>query len=271
MKKFILIICILAFQTSCQDVIEVDLNDADPKLVIEASINWFKGTSGNEQTIKISLTAPYFAEDIPAANGASVSIIDDNNVTYNFIEGKTKGLYKNNTFQPVIGGEYTLHINYKNELYTATEILKSVVPFDYVEQNLEGGFTGEETELKAFYTDPIDETNFYFFEFISNIPVIPSLSIYEDRYNNGNQIFGFYTEEDLDVGDEVTIMNYGISERFYNYMFILLQQNNNPNGGPFETQPTIVRGNCVNQTNPDNYPLGYFRLSEVAEMVYTIQ
>ena len=54
-------------------------------------------------------------------------------------------------------------------------------------------------------------------------------------------------------------------------MFILLQQNNDSGGGPFETKPASVRGNCVNQTNPQNFPLGYFRLSEVVEQIYTIQ
>ena len=63
----------------------------------------------------------------------------------------------------------------------------------------------------------------------------------------------------------------GISERFYAFMFILLQQNPEDGGGPFETQPATVRGNCQNITNPDNFPLGYFRASEVAEFIYTIQ
>jgi len=271
MRNYLFIISALIFLTSCEDVIDVNLDNAEPKLVIEASINWLKGTSGNEQTIKLSLTAPYFDETIPPANGAIVLVTDQNENTYTFIEDCTTGIYKNSNFIPIIYATYLLNITYDNEIYTATETLKSVVPLDYVEQNLEGGFTGEETELKAYYTDPVDETNFYFFEFISDIPVIPALEVYEDRYTNGNQIFGFYTEEDLDVGDQVTIRNYGVSERFYNYMFILLQQNSDAGGGPFETQPATVRGNCVNQTNPDNFPLGYFRLSEVSELIYTVQ
>ena len=70
---------------------------------------------------------------------------------------------------------------------------------------------------------------------------------------------------------DVTIRNYGISHRFYNFMFTLLQQGSEEGGGPFETQPATVRGNCINQTNQDNFPFGYFRLSEVDEVIYTIQ
>lgn len=270
MKKYIFIL-ILLLTYSCEDVINVDLKDAQPKLVIDASINWFKNTSGNEQSIKLTLSAPYFDENIPPANGAQITISNSNNQNFDFFEDGNSGIYTTDNFIPVIDETYTLHIIYQGETYMATEKLRSVVPFDFVEQNDEGGFTGEETELKAFYTDPADAENYYFFEFLYDISAIPTLEVYEDEFTNGNQIFGFYTQEDLDSGDIVTIRNYGVSERFYNFMFILLQQNSDEGGGPFETQPATVRGNCINQTSPENFPFGYFRLSEVAEFVYVVE
>ena len=36
---------------SCTDVIDVDVPDAPPRLVVEASIDWMKGTDGSEQII----------------------------------------------------------------------------------------------------------------------------------------------------------------------------------------------------------------------------
>ncbi len=269
--KNCIIILFLVLTYSCEDVIDVDLNNTPPKLVIDASINWFKNTVGNEQFIKLTLTAPYFDQNVPPATGAQVSVSNNNNLTFDFIEEGNSGIYTTDNFIPIIDETYTLIINYQGETYMATEKLKSVVSFDYVEQNNDGGFRGEDTELKAYYTDPADEENYYFFEFISNIPVNPSLEVYEDEFTNGNQIFGFYTEEDLEIGDAITIRNYGVSERFYNFMFILLQQNSEEGGGPFETQPATVKGNCINQTNPANFPLGYFRLSEVSELIYTVQ
>lgn len=271
MKKLILITAIFSLFYNCEDVIDVDLNEAEPRLVIEASINWFKNTPGNEQSIKLSLSAPFFDDLIPPANGAIIQITDSNNNEFNFIEEGTTGVYRNNNFIPVVDETYTLIINYNGEQYSATETLKSVVPIDYIEQNNEGGFTGEDIELKAYYTDPVLTENYYFFEFISDIPVIPTLEVYDDEFTDGNQIFGFYTEEDLESGDVVTIRNYGVSERFYEFMFILLQQGSDESGGPFETQPATVRGNCINETNPDNYPFGYFRLSEVDEVIYTVE
>ncbi len=256
---------------SCEDVIDVDLNNAPPKLVIDASINCFKDTPGNEQSIKLSLTAPYFDTNLPPATGAEVILSDENNNVFNFVEVEATGIYTTADFIPNIDQAYTLTIVYQGETYSATETLKSVVPIEYVEQNDSGGFSGDETELKAFYTDPADEENYYFFEFISDIPEIPALEVYKDEFTNGNLIFGFYTEEDLETNDVVVIRNHGVSRQFYDFMFLLLQQNNEEGGGPFETQPATVRGNCVNQTNPEKFPLGYFSLSEVAEFVYVVQ
>lgn len=270
MKKIITLFLIVIAFTNCEDVIDVDLNTAEPRLVIDASINWFKNTSGNEQSIKLTLTAPFFNDSVPPANNAIVNITDANSNVFNFIEDGQTGIYRNTNFIPVINNTYVLTIVYEGETYTATETLKSVVPIDYVEQNDEGGFSGDDIELKAFYTDPVNIENYYFFEFISDIAVIPTLDVYEDRFTDGNQIFGYYTEEDLEANDIVTIRNYGISEQFYDYMYILLQQGSDEGGGPFETQPATVRGNCINTTNPENYPFGYFRLSEVDELVYTV-
>ena len=60
MKKLSLLFILIIITISCEDVIDVNLNNAEPRLVIDASINWFKGTTGNEQSIKLTLTAPYF-------------------------------------------------------------------------------------------------------------------------------------------------------------------------------------------------------------------
>lgn len=270
MKKYIFIIIGLIF-FACEDVIDVDLNTSDPKLVIDASLNWFKDTSGNEQAIRLSLTAPFFNDDVPPANGAEVRVTKGSGELFIFLEDGTSGIYRNSNFIPELDETYDLEIIYEGETYIATEIMKSVVPIEFVEQRNDGGFSGEDIELKAYYTDPANIENYYFFEFLNDVVPVPSLDVNDDEFSDGNQIFGFYSEDDLSAGDVVTIRNYGVSERFYEFMFVLLQQNPSEGGSPFETQPATVRGNCQNITNPDNFPLGYFRASEASEFIYTIQ
>lgn len=268
--KHIFLLCLLAL-LSCEDVINVDLKTANPKLVIDASINWKKGTDGSSQSIKLSLTAPFFDNEIPPANGAIVIITDSNNNTFNFIEDGNSGIYRNTNFIPEINGTYSLTINYNSEIYKATETLKSVVPIDFVEQKNDGGFSSNEIELKAFYTDPGNIDNYYLFEYLVVNHNTLSLEVYDDEFTDGNQIFAFYSDEEIGEGDEIIIKVHGISQRSFEFLTLLLQQTDDESGDPFETQPATVRGNCVNQTNPENFPLGYFRLSETDEFIYIVE
>ena len=270
MKQFIYIILFALFALSCEDTIDLDLPASETKLVIDASIDWYKGTSGNDQDIKLTLTAPYFDSEVPPANNAEVIIKDSNNIEFEFVENGNSGIYNNDSFTPSINETYFLTIIYDGQTYTAEESLKSVSDIEYVIQ-LTGGFSGEEIAIESYYTDPAEEENFYLFEFMTDVVEIPYLEVIKDEFTNGNELFGFYIEENLSAGDEIIIRNYGISQRFYEFMFILLQQSSHIAGSPFETQPATVRSNCINQTNPDNFPLGYFRLSEVDQFVYTVE
>ena len=272
MKKiqYIVLFCLLSI-VSCEDVIDVELNNAEPKLVIDASLRWIKGSDGQSQEIKLTLSAPYFDTSVPPATGAQVIVTDAADNTYNFIEEGGTGIYKTSNFVPVIGGEYRLTIVYENETYTGTETMMSVVPINRVEQKNDGGFSGEEIELKAFYTDPAGIENFYLFEFLVVNKSTLSLEVYDDEFTDGNEIFAFYSDEDLKAGDELLIANSGVSQRAYDFLNILLQQTDENGGDPFETQPATVRGNCINQTNPDNFPLGYFRVTETDIVTYIVQ
>lgn len=269
-KKAILVLTVL-IALGCEDVITVNAPIAPPRLVIEASLNWYKGTLGNYQFIKLSQSVPYFDTQILPASDAEVTVTDSSNNTFLFTESENKGIYLTYNFIPKIDETYTLTIKYQNETYIGTEQLKSVTPIIRVAQENDQGFSGDETELKAYYQDPENEKNFYFFEFIIDKNLLIDLEVYNDEFTNGNEIFGFFSNDDLNPGDEVIIRNYGVSQRYYEFLFLLLQQKNDDSGGPFETQPASIRGNCVNVTNPDNYPFGYFRASEVDQYNYIIQ
>lgn len=256
---------------SCEDVIELDLESTEPRLVIDASINWYKNTNSNFQFIKLSLSAPFFEDNVPPAIGAQVYVTDSFNNRFDFIEDEDTGIYRNDTFITSIGRTYNLNILYKNEIYTATEQLIPVSPIEYVEQNNDAGFSGEDTEFKAFYTDPEGVENYYLFEFINVKTDTQSLEVYDDQFTDGNRIFAFHSDDNIDAGDNLVIRSFGVSERFYEFMNILLQQTDDENGDPFETQPALVRGNCINITNPENYPFGYFKASEVSVFTYIVE
>jgi len=259
----VLLICM----SSCEEVVDIDLQESKPRLVVEASIIWEKESLGNNQTIILSNTAPFYNSENPPAEGAIVTINSSTEETYLFIE-IAPGIYENKNFKPELDKEYTLSINYKNEIYTANEKMISVVDLENVEQSLNGGFSGDNIELKAYYVDPVEMENFYLFKFFYDDS---SLQIYDDEFTNGNRTFAYFSDEDLKSGDQVNFEIQGISERFYEYLYILSSQAGENNGGPFQTQPTTVRGNIINTTNTENFAFGYFRLSQSDKLTYKVE
>lgn len=246
---------------SCEEVVDIDLNTAESKLVIDATI---KNISYN--CIRITKTTGYFEENIPFVDNAEVSIIDANGNNYNF-EHSEQGLYCGE-FLPEANIDYTLVVVYDNDVYSSTTQLVSTVEIDFIEQNNNGGFSGEDIEMKVFFSDPVEEDNFYFLEFeSSDVNIFDARS---DEFFDGNTIFFTFSDEKLEAGDEVNITLNGVNGSAYNYLFTLLQQTNSTNG-PFGTQPATVRGNIVNETVPDDFPYGYFRISEVSAVNITVQ
>lgn len=273
MKKitFLLTILLSLFFASCEDVIDLDLDTANPKLVVEASINWQKGTTGNEQIIKLTTTTGYYDETVPTVLGATVYITDSSNNRFDFIEIPNSGNYACTNFIPVINEQYNLTIIANGATYNATETMKSVAPIERIEQNNEGGFTGQNIEVKAYFMDPANEDNFYLYHYVYSNKVLASYFVSEDTYFQGNEFFSLSQDDDLKIGDEISITHSGISQQYYNYMAILINTASGGSGGPFQAPPATVRGNIINQTNFDDYALGYFSLSETDMQEYIIQ
>lgn len=273
LKIIVIVITLIAYITlvSCEDVIDVDLETAAPRLVVEASIKWQKGTTGNNQSITLSTTAGFYENSVPIVQGATVFVTNEDNVVFDFIEIPSGGIYNCTNFIPEIDKSYTLTVLYNSETYTATEILKDVPTIDSVEQTEDGGFTGSEKEVKFFFQDNGLVANFYLEQYTSTFTTLPEYDVSRDFFFQGNQMFGLYTNEDMKADEELTFSLQGISENYYNYMNILLGVSGNNGGGPFQTPPATVRGNIVNQTNFNNFALGFFRLSEIDTFVYTVQ
>ncbi|MCW8981383.1 MAG: DUF4249 domain-containing protein [Altibacter sp.] len=268
MKQLFMFFVLLTTLSSCEDVIDVDLNESAPKLVIDARI--IKNIENDDAfaRVKLSTTKPFFETGTTHVNEAMVTITDANGIVYP-LPNLGNGLYGLDPFIVEANTSYTLEVDYEGERYMATEILEPVVPLEFVEQRNDGGFSGEDIELKAFFNDPPNEENYYFFEGLSDRGDV--YDTFNDEFFDGNRIFGFYSVEDLETNDQVTFYLHGVDRNFYNFMFVLLQQSTDQSDGPFETQPATVRGNLVNTTTPDNFPLGYFRISEVSILTYTVQ
>ncbi|NNT73175.1 DUF4249 family protein [Flavobacterium sp. IMCC34852] len=272
MKKiYYSLFLILLSLSSCEKVVDVDLSTSAPRLVIEASIQWLNGTSGNEQIVKLSTTTDYFSNEIPPVTDAVVYITNSANEVFNFTQDTEPGIYKCLNFNPVVNEDYTLTVIYEGETYTSTEKLLNTPTVTRVEQDDEGGILGNETEVKFFFNDLVNETNHYLVRIDDPYKVIPEYGVIEDRFFQNNEMFGLYFSEDLKPGDTLKFTLNGVTLNYFNYMDILLEQTGTNSMGPFSTPTASVRGNIVNQTNFNNFALGYFRLSKTEVSEYVIQ
>jgi hypothetical protein len=269
--KLVILLAISFLVTSCEDEVNVDLDTAAPKLVIDASIRWEKGTLGNEQKIKLTTTTSYYSSVIPTVSGALVSIKNSSNTVFNFIEIPNTGEYLCTDFIPVINETYTLSVQYASQIYTATEKLMATPTIDDVQQTVVQGFGGDEIQVKFFYQDNGTEINNYLVGVKNSTLAIPEFGVIKDEFFQGNQMFGFYTNEDLEAGHILSFSLTGISTRYYNYMNKLLSIAGSGNGSPFATPPATLRGNIVNSSNEANYPLGFFSISEIDKLDYIVE
>lgn len=256
------------FTSSCENVVDVNLETADPKLVIDAEIIWKKGTSGNEQTIKISRMAPYYSPKTPKVSGAKVRVENSQGTSFTFNESEP-GVYICTNFVPVINMDYVMFVEVNGETYTAAEKLTSVVPISDIEQKMIPDIGGEDIiELTFYYKDPIDEVNYYLTDYKSDFLLFNEYVIANDELFNGNVSNTRFSDKDMKPGKKVEIIHRGISKNFYSYMDLILKAST-PN--PFATLPANIRGNFVNTTNKDNFALGYFRLCEASATTYVVK
>lgn len=270
-SKYISLIVFTLFLLSCEEVVNVDLDTASPRLVVDAAINWQKGTDGSFQKIILSTTTDFYGNLVPKVSNAKVSIKNSENASWTFLEGPNPGEYLCDDFTPIIGGAYTLTIVYKGDTFTATETMQSVTAIDEIKPKNDGGFSGKDYGIEVYFKDPIAE-NFYMVKFMPEIYKSPRFRVIGDKFTNGNQKSWRFSDEDLKQGTRIDITHYGISEAYYNYMNKIISiASSSAGGSPFQTPPATVRGNIINSTDAANYALGYFSLSEVDVTNYVIQ
>ena len=270
MKKGLALITLLfVFSfTSCEDVVNLDLETGETKLVIDAEILWKKGTAGNEQTIKISETASYYSGSTPKVSGAQVRVENSSGEVFTFNETEA-GVYKCTNFIPVINMDYTLFVDVKGQSFTAKEKLTSGSAINQIEQKIVPDFGGEDIiELTFYYNDPADQSNFYVTDYQSSFLIYPQYEITDDEFYNGNEISTRFSNEDMKAGDVLNITHRGVSKNYFNYMKLILEASSS---NPFSVPPGNIRGNIINTSDANNFALGYFRLCETDQISYTVK
>ena len=176
--------------SGCEKVINVDLNEAAPRIVIEGLINDRPGP----YTIIISKSGSYFNQPVlPPVTGAEVIIADNTGITDTLNETKP-GIYITSRTRGIPGRTYTLKVLSDNIEYAGSSTMHSHVSIDslvLVKSESDhfdfGGNTQNEShfEIHCFFVD-LGEKNFYRVEvYINDTINSESYRLYDDQYNNG--------------------------------------------------------------------------------------
>ncbi len=263
--KNILIVSLIAFNclllSSCTEVLDVDLDKENDRMVIEGLVT-------NEVApfyVKLSKTVALDDQtDFPAVDNAFVTIGDNTgNLDTLFLVGN--GIYKTNgNRQGVPGRRYFLTVQADGKTYVGNDLLRNVSPIDslYVIYQEKGDALGiSEDGYYAYFnsTDPPNEKNYYMEEVSKNgTTVIRSnqIAIFDDRFLAPVIQFARLPGR-FETGEKVVFRLSSLSEEGYNYLNgIALQLQND--GGFFSTPPANA------PTNLSEGALGYFRASAVS-------
>lgn len=253
MIKILFPIATILLMASCQKVIDVDLNSATPRIVIEAALQ--ENTVGF--TVHITQTGNYFGTDQPKTiNTATVTLKKgtDNPIT---LANEGNGIYTAASYVAEKGKSYLLTVIVDGTTYEATSYLPVPVPLDELvvqvsDQPSFGSPQADSFQVFCHFQEPLAEANFYRIKTIVND--IPSnkgenLLVLEDRLTNGNYIRIPVFTETYKLNDKVEVELVSMDAKMYDYFNSLSGLVSNGNSSAAPTNPN---------TNWSGGALGYF-------------
>lgn len=246
MKKIIAISILSAalFGTSCQQVIDIELNDKDAAIVIEATITDQPGPYTVLLTKTVNFSDP---NTFPGVSGAFVMIYDNAGNSDTLTE-TSAGVYVTSSILGVAGRTYTIVVTSEAKTYTAQSTMPQVVTLDSLVLVESGGFGGSPYYIIPQWQDPLGTGNYYRnIEFVNNERV--GAFLYDDAFAdglvNGQPLLNFETE--LAPGDTIRVEFACIDAATYLYYYSMEQTANNNTAAPANPE-----------SNFDNDALGYF-------------
>lgn len=271
-KLFFSLIALFFLSVSCEDVIELDLNEGEPRLVIEGFITDQPGP----YIIEINKTVGFYeSNDFPPQSGAKV-IIADNEGIEDILEEVRPGVYQTTTIQGQVGKTYTLTVEYEGQIITASsEMPSQQIPIDslvlrYEEESL---FYDEGQYVTAYFQDPAAVENFYRLNIFVNGDVYnfseddpddftaddDNFYLTRDKFSDGNiQDFGFFLT--LQPSDSVYVELHQLNRTTFEYYRTLIDGTDS--GG-------IAPANPI--SNFGTQALGYFGAFSVTSKSVVVQ
>ena len=247
--KTILLFGLMNTLYSCQKVINIDLKDQDPVVMIEGVVT---DSPSTPHTVKITKSVNFSEDNVfPAVTGAYVTISDNagNSVTLN---ESSPGVYQNSTLPGISGRTYYLNVTADGKTYSASSSMPQKINLDSVLIG-EGSGLGPPGSIAAtpLYTDPAGKGNYYRFKLRNNQQESKNIFLLDDQISDGTTNKRSLTDGDLEFksGDTAVIMMMCIDKATQLYFYSLSQNGSGPNSSATPANPV---------SNITGATLGYF-------------
>jgi hypothetical protein len=257
MRYTLFIFFILAVFSSCEKVIDLDLNEAEKKYVIEGVVTDKAGTA----KVLISQTKGFDEDNsFPGVSGAAVTITERTGAVSVVIAlaETAPGVYEAPALIGASGREYSLSVTISGQAFTAICIMPEKQDLDTIYVTDEILFAESRKIVNAVYDDPPGLGNSWRFVQYVNGRKEDQIMIRNDEYSDNrriiNKLFFFSDEEDNDAdeiksGDEIIVDMQCIDPAIYKYWWSLFRSSTGLSGQATPTNPV---------TNLQGGALGYF-------------
>lgn len=218
MKRIVLFsVLFSAALFSCQKEIKIDLNEANPKVIIEANY------SATDSTVKVivSRSSSYFdVFEVDFINDAFITIREENG-TEVIVPFIADGTYELSGFPPVFGSTYTLKVLHNNTEYVSDSKLMPVMELlpSRVEFQEESIFSSEGYWVFYRFQDFSELGNCYKLVpsyYGSRYDKFGEFSIGNDNLTDGNLVERPLLET-FQLGDTVYLELQSINQKIYDY------------------------------------------------------
>jgi len=214
------------FLSGCQQVVSIDLNTANPRVVVEGNIKDQPGP----YSVFLSMTGSYFDTTLvdPPISHAQVLISDDAG-NRDTLKEVISGTYQSSKLMGVSGRTYTLSVIANGKDYMAITTMPSKIYIDSLYALPRHSFGGESGyDIYVLFKDPPSLGNYYRINAHTSA-VIPADSIdgqryrlFTDKLTNGNEMTErIRAGRNVNPGDTITIELCSIDKASYDYFHTL--------------------------------------------------